>query len=105
MTDIEAVPLEDRVIVKLAPRQEKSKGGIHLPDSMKRDALESLKGEVLACGPGRLIENGARAPMQVKTGDTVLLGKYAGSDVVIEGEEFRIVNETEVLAVLRRRDA
>lgn len=94
-------PLEDRVIVKLDKAMERTKGGVYLPDSANRDKLESLRGEVLAVGPGRLIENGARAPMQVKAGDLVLLSKYSGSDVIIEGDDLRIVNETEILCVLR----
>jgi chaperonin GroES len=88
-------PLDDYVVVKPMEGEEKTEGGIVLPDTAKE---KPQKGEVLAVGPGKLLKNGDRRPLSLKVGDTVLFGKWAGSDVKIEGEEYKIMREGDVLA-------
>ena len=90
-------PLQDRVIVKRVPEEEKTKGGIIIPDTAKEKPQE---GQVLAVGNGRILENGTKVALDVKVGDKILFGKYSGSDIKIDGEEFLILREDEVLAVL-----
>jgi chaperonin GroES len=90
-------PIDDRIVVKGLEAEEKTAGGILLPDTAKE---KPQKGTVLAVGPGRLNDDGKRLPLDVKPGDTVLFGKYAGSDVKWNGEELKILRENEVLAVL-----
>lgn len=92
MTNVNITPLHDRVIVKSAPAQEKTAGGIIIPDTAKE---KPQKGTVLAAGPGKKDE-----PMTVKTGDTVLYGKYAGTEITFEGEEYLIMRESDILAVI-----
>jgi chaperonin GroES len=92
------VPLGDRVIVKPLPQEEITKGGIILPDTAKE---KPMQGEVLAVGNGKLLENGTKVPMEVKIGDKVLYGKYSGTEVKIEGEEYLIVKESEILAIIK----
>jgi chaperonin GroES len=88
-------PLEDRVIVKPLGAEEKTTGGIIIPDTAKE---KPTKGEIVAVGPGKLSEDGARLPMSLKVGDTVLYGKYAGTEITIDGEECMILRESDVLA-------
>ena len=90
-------PLHDRVVVKRLEQKEQVRGGIIIPDTAKEKPQEA---EVIAVGPGKLNEEGKRAPMDVKKGDRVLIGKYSGSDIKIEDEELVIVREDEILAVL-----
>jgi len=90
-------PLADRVVVKAIQQEEKTKGGIVLPDTAKEKPQE---GEVGAVGPGKLLDNGERAPMEVKPGDKVLYAKYAGTEVKIDGEEYLIMRESDILAIL-----
>jgi chaperonin GroES len=90
-------PLADRVVVKAIQQEEKTKGGIVLPDTAKEKPQE---GEVLAVGPGKLLDNGQRAPMEVKPGDKVLYAKYAGTEVKIDDEEYLIMRESDILAIL-----
>ncbi|ACX51332.1 MULTISPECIES: co-chaperone GroES [Ammonifex] len=90
-------PLGDRVVVKPLPAEEVTKGGIVLPDTAKE---KPQKGEVVAVGPGRLLENGQRVPIDVKVGDKVLYSKYAGNEVKIDGEEYLILRESDILGVL-----
>ena len=91
-------PLGDRVLIKQIDSEEVTKGGIVLPDTAKEKPQE---GEVLAVGPGKLLDNGERAPMEVKVGDRVLFAKYAGSEIKQGGEEYMILNsERDILAVL-----
>ncbi|MCR4402824.1 MAG: co-chaperone GroES [Firmicutes bacterium] len=89
-------PLEDRVVVKPNTEEERTKGGIVLPDTAKERPQE---GEVIAVGPGKLLENGQRAPMDVKPGDKVIFAKYGGTEVKIEGEEYIILRQSDILAV------
>ena len=92
-------PLQDRVIVKRVKEEEKSKGGIIIPDTAKEKPQE---GEVVAVGPGRMTEEGKRVSMEVKAGDRVLIGKYSGTDVKIDGNEYVILREDEVLGILNK---
>jgi chaperonin GroES len=88
-------PLGDRVVVKPIEREEVTKGGIVLPDTVKEKPQE---GKVLAAGPGRLSEDGKRIAMDVKVGDVVLYVKYGGTEVKIDGEELMILRESDILA-------
>lgn len=89
-------PLGDRIVVKPVEKEEKTKSGIVLPDTAKEKPQE---GEVVAVGPGKY-EKGERVPMEVKVGDRVIYSKYGGTEVKIEGEEYLILNQTEVLAIV-----
>jgi chaperonin GroES len=90
-------PLHDRIIVKRLEEEQKTKGGIIIPDSAKEKPLE---GAVIAVGNGRILENGQVRAMDVKKGDKILFGKYAGTEIKIEGEEHLILREDDVLAVI-----
>jgi chaperonin GroES len=90
-------PLSDRVLVKRIEEEEVKKGGIIIPDTAKE---KPQKGEVIATGPGRLDENGKRIPMEVKEGDKVLFSKYAGTEVKIGEEEYLIMREDDILAII-----
>jgi chaperonin GroES len=94
---VDLQPLDDRIVIKRLEAEEKTAGGILLPDTAKE---KPQKGEVLAVGPGKLLENGKRASMEVKVGDTVLFGKYSGSEVKVSGEECLIIRESDLLAKL-----
>jgi len=89
-------PLGDRVVVKVASEEEKTAGGIYLPDTAKE---KPQKGEVVATGPGKLMDSGQRAPMQVKTGDKVVFSKYGGTEVKVGGEEFMLLREDDIYAI------
>ena len=89
-------PLSDRVVVRPAPAEEKTSSGLFIPDTAKE---KPQKGTVVAVGQGRY-ENGTKIDMTVKEGDTVLYGKYAGTEITLDGEEYLIMREDEVLAVL-----
>jgi chaperonin GroES len=90
-------PLYDRIVVKRIEEKETVRGGIIIPDSAKEKPQE---GEVVAVGHGKRLENGTLVPLDVKAGDRILFGKYSGSDIALEGEEFMIMREDEVLGVL-----
>ena len=90
-------PLNDRVLVKRMEPEEKVKGGIIIPDTAKEKPLE---GKVVAVGAGRVDENGKRVPMEVKSGDRVLIGKYAGTEIKIDDVEHVIVKEDEILGIV-----
>lgn len=91
-------PLGDRVIVKRKSEEEKTKSGIVLPDTAKEKPLE---GEVVAVGGGRILDNGQRNPMDVKKGDTVLFAKYGGTEVKYKDEDYMILEERDVLAIVK----
>jgi chaperonin GroES len=91
-------PLHDRVVVKRIEREEQVRGGIIIPDTAKEKPQEA---EVIAVGPGRINEDGSRSPMDVKEGDRVLMGKYSGSEIRIDEDEFVILREDEILAVVQ----
>ena len=90
-------PLQDRLIVKRVPEEEKTKGGIIIPDTAKEKPLE---GKVIAVGNGRVLEDGKVRPLDVKAGDKVLFGKYAGTEVKIDGEEHVILKEDDVVGIV-----
>jgi chaperonin GroES len=90
-------PLGDRVLVQALDAKEVSKSGIIIPDTAKERPME---GRVVAVGPGRLSDEGNRIAPEVKKGDTVLYGKYSGTEVKIDGKEYLILRETDILAVL-----
>jgi chaperonin GroES len=90
-------PLHDRVLLKRIEEKETVKGGIIIPDTAKEKPME---GEVISVGPGKVMEDGKRSPMDVKAGDRVLFGKYAGSEIKIDDKEYVIMREEEILAVL-----
>ena len=93
------IPLEDRVVVKPQEAESKTAGGIVLPDTAKE---KPLLGKIIATGPGKLDDNGKRVPMSVKKNDTVLFGKYSGSDVELDSEEYKILRESEILGVIEK---
>jgi chaperonin GroES len=90
-------PLDDRVVVKPLEAEEKTAGGIVLPDTAKE---KPMKGTVLAVGPGKLLDTGKRSEVAVKKGDVVLYGKYSGSDIKVEGEELKILHESDLLGIV-----
>ncbi len=90
-------PLGDKVVVQLLEKEDKSAGGLYLPDSAQK---KPQTGKVIAIGDGRLLEDGKRAPMTLKVGDKVLFSKYGGNEVQIDGEEYTILDEDQVYAVL-----
>lgn len=90
-------PLYDRVVVRRLENESKSAGGIVLPDSASE---KPSQGEVVAVGPGKLLDNGDVRPLDLKVGDRILFGQYSGSTVKVEGDELLIMNESEVFGVL-----
>ncbi len=90
-------PLHDRVLVKRVEEKEVVKGGIIIPDTAKEKPME---GEVIAVGPGKIQDDGKRSPLDVKPGDRILFGKYAGTEIKIDDEEYSIMREEEILAVV-----
>jgi chaperonin GroES len=89
-------PLGDRIVVKRTQQEEKTKGGIIIPDTAKEKPIEGL---VIAVGAGKILKNGKVHPLDVKAGDKVLFGKYAGTEVKLDGEEHVLLREDDVLAV------
>jgi chaperonin GroES len=92
-------PLQDRIIVKRMEGEEKTKGGIIIPDSAKEKPME---GKVIAVGPGKLNEKGTRVAPEVKAGDIVLFGKYAGTEIKIDNEEHLILREDDILGIIQK---
>jgi chaperonin GroES len=90
-------PLADRVVIKPSPAEEKSRGGIILPDTAKE---KPVVGEVVAVGPGKVSDDGKKVAMEVKVGDKVLYGKYSGTEVTVEGEEYLIMREADIFAIV-----
>ncbi len=90
-------PLHDRVLARRIEEQEQVKGGIIIPDTAKEKPQEA---EIIAVGPGKILEDGKRQAMDVNSGDRVLIGKYSGSEINIDDEEYVILREDEILAVL-----
>ena len=90
-------PLNDRVLVKRLESEEKTAGGLFIPDTAKE---KPSKGQVVAAGPGKAGENGERVALAVKAGDMVLFNKYAGTEVKLDGEEYIIVRQSDILAVV-----
>ena len=94
---VKLTPLADRVVVKPLEESEQMRGGLYIPDTAKE---KPQQGEVVAAGPGRFDEKGNRVPMDVKSGDKILYGKYSGTEVTIEGEQLLILRESDVLAIV-----
>ncbi|MDH4069548.1 MAG: co-chaperone GroES [Ignavibacteria bacterium] len=90
-------PLADRVIIKPSPSEEKTKGGLFVPDTAKE---KPVVGEVVAVGPGKVSDDGKTITPEVKVGDKVLYGKYSGTEVTVEGEELLIMREADIFAVV-----
>ena len=98
MSKMKVKPLLDRVLIKRVESDEKVKGGIIIPDTAKEKPME---GKVIAVGAGRLDDDGKRIPMEVKAGDRILFGKYAGTEIKIEDEEHIILREDEILGIIQ----
>ena len=96
-TDLKLRPLYDRIVVRRKEAKEQMRGGIIIPDTAKEKPQEA---EVIAVGPGKLSDEGKRSPMGVKEGDRILVGKYSGSEIKIDGNDFVILREDEILAVI-----
>jgi chaperonin GroES len=92
---IKLQPLADRVVVKPIEREEMTRGGIVLPDTAKERPME---GEVIAAGPGKVTDDGKRITMDVKVGDIVVYAKYGGTEIKIDGKDYMILNESQILA-------
>ena len=90
-------PLADRVVVKPLEEAEQMRGGLYIPDTAKE---KPSQGEVVAVGPGKLSDEGTRLEMDVSVGDKVLYGKYSGTDVTLDGEEYLILRESDILAIV-----
>jgi len=98
MAKVKVRPLRDRILVKRIEEKDKKVGGIIIPDSAKEKPQEA---EVVAVGNGRVLDNGQSVPLTVKAGDTVLIGKWSGTEVKIDGEEYLILKEDEVLGIIQ----
>lgn len=90
-------PLADRVVIKPSPAEEKTKGGIILPDTAKE---KPVMGEVVAVGPGKVADDGTKILPEVKVGDKVLYGKYSGTEVTVDGEEYLFMREADIFAIV-----
>ena len=96
-TDIKVKPLADRVVVKALEEAETMRGGLYIPDTAKE---KPQQGEVMAVGPGKLSDEGKRIEMELKVGDKVLYGKYSGTEVTVDNEQYLILRESDVLAIV-----
>ncbi|MFM8316117.1 MAG: co-chaperone GroES [Deltaproteobacteria bacterium] len=92
-------PLHDRLIVKRFEEEERTKGGIIIPDNAKE---KPQQGEVIAVGAGKVLEDGKKAPLEVKKGDRVLFGKYSGTEIKIDGTEYLMMREEDILGVIEK---
>lgn len=90
-------PLADRVVVRALEEGEQMRGGLYIPDTAKEKPQE---GEVVAVGPGKLSDDGARVPMEVASGNKVLYGKYSGTEVTVDGDQYLILRESDILAIV-----
>ena len=92
-------PLHDRVVVKRIDEEEKTAGGIIIPDTAKE---KPMQGEVIAVGPGKRSDSGEVSPLDVKAGDTVIFGKWSGTEVTIDGQDLLIMNESDIMGILSK---
>ncbi|MBI3294573.1 MAG: co-chaperone GroES [Deltaproteobacteria bacterium] len=92
-------PLNDRLIVKRLEEEEKTKGGIIIPDNAKE---KPSQGEVIAVGNGKLLDDGKKQPLEVKKGDRVLFGKYSGSEIKVDGVEYLMMREEDILGIVEK---
>ena len=90
-------PLKDHVLVSRVKEEERTKGGIIIPDSAKEKPME---GKIISTGDGKILEDGTKVPLDVKEGDRVLFGRYAGTEIKIEGEEYLIMREDDILGII-----
>ncbi len=97
MASLKIKPLDDRIVVEQASAEEKTAGGIVLPETAKE---KPQRGKVLAAGPGKLLDSGNRGPLAVRVGDEVFYGKYSGTEVEIGGKKYTVLRESDVLAVI-----
>ncbi len=95
MAKLKIRPLDDRVVVEPAEAEERTAGGIVLPDMAKE---KPQRGKVVAAGPGKLLDSGSRGKLSITVGDTVIFGKYGGSEIEIDGNEYKILHESDILA-------
>lgn len=95
MSKLKLRPLDDRVVVEPSEAEERTAGGIVLPDTAKE---RPQRGKILSIGPGRLLDNGQRGSLSVSVGDEVIYGKYAGTDIEVDGKDVKILRETDILA-------
>ena len=91
-------PLADRVIIEVMEKEEVTKSGIVLPDTAKE---KPFQGKIIAVGSGKVLENGQKVPMEVKVGDTVIFAKYAGTEVKMDGKEYLVLSERDILAITK----
>ena len=91
-------PLSNNIIIKPAPKEEMTKSGIVLSDSADKERPE--KGEVIACGPGKLLDNGQLAPLSVKVGDQVVFKKYSPDEIKIDGQDYLVLSENDIVAII-----
>jgi chaperonin GroES len=91
-------PLSDRVVVQALEEAQQTKGGLYIPDTAKE---KPMQGKIVALGPGKLSDEGTRVKPDVKVGDTVLYGKYSGTEVSVDGEDYLILRESDILAVIK----
>lgn len=96
---IKITPLGERIVIKVLESEEKTKSGIFIPDTAKE---KPQMGEVMAVGSGRVLENGQKIALDVKVGDKVLFAKYAGTEVKLDGEEYMVLKESDVLAIVNQ---
>jgi chaperonin GroES len=94
---MKVIPLNDRVLVKRLEEAQVTKGGIFIPDTAKEKPVE---GKVIAVGPGKVNDQGNRMPLNVKEGDRILFGRYAGSEIKVEGEDYLMMREDDILAIV-----
>ncbi len=92
-------PLGDRIVVKAAPHEEMTKGGLVLPDTVKEKPVEGI---VVAVGPGKVLDNGTRQAMDLKADDRIIYSKYSGTEIKLDGEEYLVLSERDVLAVVEK---
>jgi len=96
MSTVNVTPLNDRILVKRVEEEEKTAGGIYIPDSAKE---KPQKGEIVAAGKGKTNDEGTRIPLEVKVGDKILFGKYSGTELKLEGTEYIMMREEDVLGI------
>jgi chaperonin GroES len=96
MSNVSVTPLNDRILVKRVKEEEKTAGGIYIPDSAKE---KPQRGEIVAAGKGRTSDDGKKIPMEVKTGDMILFGKYSGTEFKLDGVEYLMMREEDVLGI------
>jgi chaperonin GroES len=91
-------PLHDRILVRRVAEEDKTAGGLYIPDTAKE---KPQKGEIIACGKGRVTEDGKTLPLEVKVGDKVLFGKYSGTELKLDGSEFLMMREEDILGIIQ----